>query len=64
MDRTYGQGNWRVIWKYSNGRIVSFDEIFEEVYVEVVEWVINQASYVYDRDLVTRVEAFQPRLLV
>lgn len=71
----YGRGNWRVIWRYSDGRIVNFDEIFEEVYVEGYkayffshpeerEWIVNRASFVYDRDLVSREEAFQPRLLV
>ncbi len=75
LTEKYGLNNWRVRWRYSNGRVVDFDQVFEEVYVEGYtsffqshpeesRWVIKNASYVYDRDLVTREEAFKPRLLV
>ena len=70
----YGKGNWRLSWQLRDGTEVDFDFCFRK-YVESyagylrtnpmeAEWLATNASYTYDKDLIDRVTAFQPRALV
>lgn len=73
-DTTYGANNWRLTWQYANGQVVDFNQVFEEYvlgYTQhfslnhvVAQMVSGGYSFTYDKELITREQAFQPLALV
>lgn len=73
-DTEYGEGNWRIVWELANGETMDYDNVFWKVYVpgyvkhflfnpdEALHLTVN-FSYAYDKDLITREEAFDPHAL-
>lgn len=70
----YGRNNWRIIWRLSNGEEVDFDYMFER-YVDGYEYFLRTnldeaerlsqvAAYTYDKDIISRGQAFEPKALV
>ncbi len=71
---TYGEGNWRLIWQLSSGETMQFDDMFWGVYVasyvqyfhdhpDEADLITSKYSYAYDRDMVTKEQAFDPDYL-
>jgi hypothetical protein len=66
----YGEGNWRIIMETAQGKRLDFDDImcvFIEGYTayfiehsEEARLVTDNYSYTYDKDEITRAEAFDP----
>lgn len=68
-DRTHGVGNWRLAWQLRDGTTLDFKEIFWKIYVpgytsyflnqpQEALWIAANSSYTYDKDLITKKEAF------
>lgn len=67
-NRKYGEGNWRLIWETPQGRVLTYEDIIEEYtegyagyfrgHPEEAEFVVANYSFCYDKDLITREEAF------
>lgn len=69
-NKEYGEGNWRLVWETPQGKVLDYDGIIE-VYIEgyaeyfrshrgEAEYVTSNFSYAYDKEMVTREEAFDP----
>lgn len=73
-DKEFGQGNWQIAWQLSSGEILGFDQIFQlyvdgyvlyfENHLEEAMFLTDNYSYGYDKDLVSKEEAFNPYALV
>lgn len=73
-DKKYGQDNWQIAWELSSGEVVGFDQIFQQYvdsYVLYFESHLDEAlfltenfSYGFDKDPISKEEAFDPRALV
>jgi hypothetical protein len=72
-DKEYGKGGWRMAWQLATGEILDFDGIFYH-YVESyaryflthpgdAKFLAASYSYAYDKDLVTKIQAFDPHFL-
>lgn len=70
-NSTYGEGNWRMAWQLKNGEICTYQDIFYNFYVagyarhfldhpEEADFLTAHFSYTYDKDWITREEAFDP----
>lgn len=68
-NETYGEGNWRIAWELANGEVLDYEGIIYKIYVPgyVRHFLLNPAdaefltqnySYSYDKDLISREEAF------
>lgn len=72
-DEKYGKGNWRLAWETPQDTVLTFDGIIQEYiegYVEYFRQHPNEAklitdnySYAYDKEIVTKKEAFNPHAL-
>ncbi len=73
-NEQYGQGNWRLAWILENGEILNFEKVFYCIYVpgytkyfnehfDETKWITDNFSYGYDKDPVTKPEAFDPYTL-
>ena len=67
-NKSYGIGNWKLVWETPQGKVLDYKGIIK-VYVQgyakyfqdhpdEAEYVTSNYSYAYDKDLVTRREAF------
>lgn len=72
-DEEYGENNWRIIWQ-TKDREMSFDDIFWKIYVpgyaeyfrihqDEARLITSSHSFTYDKDLIAKEEAFNPRAL-
>lgn len=70
----YGENNWRLTWELANGEVMDYENVFWKIYVpgyvrhfgehpDEVELLTQNYSYAYDKDLITRKEAFDPYAL-
>lgn len=69
-NKEYGEGNWQIVLETPQGKILSFDglmEVYIEGYAEYfrkhpeeVRYVTENFSYCYDKEMVTKEEAFDP----
>ncbi len=70
-DSDFGRSNWRLAWHLQDGRVLDYAAIFFQVYVTGYSdhfqmnpdqslWIAKNASYTYDKDLVTKEQAFDP----
>ena len=72
-NELYGEGNWRFAWELASGEILDFEGIFRlyiESYVayfwqhpEEADYLTENFSYAYDKEMVSREEAFDPYFL-
>jgi len=72
-DREYGKGRWRLAWQLATREVQSFDEIFQ-LYIDSytayfikhsgeAQYLTTNYSYAYDKDVVTKTQAFDPYFL-
>lgn len=72
-NKEFGEGNWRLAWELKNGKILSYEDIFWEVYVpgyvayfeehqDDAKFLTN-FSFTYDKDMINREQAFDPYAL-
>lgn len=70
----YGEGNWRLAWELANGEVLDYDDIFWLVFVpgyvshfrlhpDQANFLTQNYSYCYDKDLLRPDEAFDPHAL-
>lgn len=70
-NKMYGEGNWRLAWQLADGEIItSYERIFWHYvrsYAQYFEDNLDEAlyltshfSYAYDKDLISKEEAFDP----
>jgi hypothetical protein len=69
----YGEGNWRLAWQLASGVVLNYEQIFRhyvESYGDYFEHHLDEAlyltscfSYAYDKDLISKEEAFDPFFL-
>ena len=72
-NKEYGKGNWKVAWETPQGKILDYSgiiQVYIEGYVEYfkkhpgeADHVTSNFSYCYDKNLVTKEEAFDPYAL-
>ncbi len=73
-NQQYGEGNWRMAWQLRNGEIYRYEQIFYNFYVagyvrhfldhpDEADLLTRQFSFAYDKDLITRQQAFDPYAL-
>lgn len=70
-NQQYGEGKWRYAWELADGKTLDFEEVFWQVYVagyaayfahhpnEAI-FLTDQYAYAYDKEMVTREQAFDP----
>ncbi len=73
-NHIYGEGNWRLAWQLADGQVLNFDQVFQhyvegyilyfENHQEEAIFLTDNFSYGYDKDQVSREEAFNPLALV
>jgi hypothetical protein len=72
-DQEFGPGNWRLTWEMANGEVMDYDAVFLQ-YVESyaqyffdhpdeAHFLTDNFSYAYDKELITKEEAFDPHFL-
>lgn len=65
----YGEGNWRLTWELVGGEILDYEGIIWKIYVpgyvrhfllnpKEAEFLTRNFSYAYDKEMITREEAF------
>ncbi len=65
---------WRLVWELADKTVLDYEEIFSRIYVpgyagyllnnpKETLWLAATASYTYDKDLITREQAFDPNAL-
>ena len=70
----YGEGNWRIAWELKNRLTFNYEQVFYNFYVpgymkhflehpEEAEMLTTQFSYAYDKDLISKTDAFDPYAL-
>jgi hypothetical protein len=68
-NEKYGEGGWRIVNEMANGEIFSHEDIIWKVYVpgyvahflknpDQAKFITDNYSYTYDKDLVTKEQAF------
>ena len=67
-NEEYGEGNWRLVWKTTNGEILHYEDIivaYTQGYVnyfrehsDEADFVTSNYSYAYDKDMQPIDEAF------
>lgn len=68
-NNKYGEGNWRIAWEMASGETFNMEQVFWQVYVagytryfqqhpDEASWITKNSSYVFDKDNVTKDEAF------
>jgi hypothetical protein len=73
-NRQYGEENWRLAWELKDGQVLNFERFFWQVYVasytqyflhhpDELSFITENYSYTYDKDLVSRADAFDPYTL-
>lgn len=73
-NRTYGENNWRIAWELNNREVLDFEDIFYKIYVpgyvahfidhpNEADDITDKYAYGYDKDLVSRIDAFNPNVL-
>lgn len=73
-NREYGEDNWRLSWEIHEGETVGFEGIFYRIYVpgytryfllnpEDALFLTNNYSFAYDKEMITREQAFAPHAL-
>lgn len=72
-NKEYGTSGWRLVWQLATGEILGFDEIFQQYIESYTKYFIyhpdeavyltENYSYAYDKDIVTKQEAFDPYVL-
>jgi hypothetical protein len=71
LDEQLGRGQWRIAWRLANGDVLDYSQIFYEDFVdgyrahfqqhpEEADFLTANFSYAYDKDLISREEAFDP----
>mgnify|MGYP001571612736 CR=1 len=73
-DKEYGVDKWQIAWQLANGEVLNFDQIFQhyvggytlyfENHLDEALFLTDNFSYGYDKDPITKEEAFNPRALV
>jgi hypothetical protein len=72
-DQEFGPGNWRLTWEMATGEVMDYDAVFLQ-YVESyaqyfldhpdeAQFLTNNFSYAYDKELIAKEEAFDPHFL-
>lgn len=70
----YGKENWRIAWELRDGQILDFEKLFWQIYVasyvqyflrnpEEANFITSGFSYAYDKELVSKKDAFDPYAL-
>lgn len=65
----YGEGSWRLAWELANGEVLDYEGVIWKVYVpgyvkhfllnpQEAEFLTQNYSYAYDKDMVSKEEAF------
>jgi len=72
-NEEFGLGNWRLVWILRSGQILNFRQIFEQYvwsyakyfagHPKEAEFLITNFSFAYDKELISRAEAFDPYAL-
>jgi hypothetical protein len=73
-NREYGEENWRIAWELSNGETLDYERVFYTMYVpgyvrhflehpEEAVYLTETYSYTYDKDIISRQQAFDPHAL-
>lgn len=73
-NEKYGQGNWRLGWELADQQMMDYEDIFWKVYVAGytkyfqentidARWLTEEFAYGYDKDLISKKEAFDPYAL-
>ena len=73
-NQQYGEDGWRIAWELANGEVLDFEQVFWQVYVagyvqyfllkpEEAAFLTANYSYTYDKDFITRAQAFDPYAL-
>lgn len=73
-NEKYGDDNWKLIWETALGEEMAYEDVFWKVYVpgyvkyflehpEEAEYLTKNFSYAYDKDLISRKDAFDPHAL-
>jgi hypothetical protein len=73
-DQKYGSGNWRLAWDLRDGSTFNYEGIFWKIYVPgyahyfnrhrwEARWITRHFAYAYDKDLISKEEAFDPLAL-
>jgi len=73
-NEKYGEENWRIAWETKDQIIMNFDDVFWNIYVpgyaeyfrihsDEARLITSAHSFTYDKEIITREEAFAPRAL-
>jgi hypothetical protein len=72
-DQEYGPGNWRLTWETATGEVMDYDTIFLQYidsyyryfqqHLDEAIFLTDNYSYAYDKELISREEAFDPHFL-
>lgn len=73
-DKEYGKDNWQIAWQLATGEVLGFDQIFQHYvdgyilyfnnHLSEAQFLTDNYSYGYDKDPITKEEAFNPYALV
>ena len=69
-NEEYGEGNWKLVWETPRGNVLDYDGIIQEYiegyaeyfrsHLDEAEYVTSNFSYCYDKEMVSKDEAFDP----
>ena len=73
-NERFGLLNWRIAWSLRDNSVLNYPDLFYKVYMagysdylqkhpKEAEWLAKNASYTYDKDLITKEGAFDPYAL-
>lgn len=73
-NQCYGEGNWRIAWELNSGLVQNYEQIFYNFYVpgyvkyflqypDEAHFLTTNFSYAYDKDMISKDEAFDPHAL-
>ncbi|HOX96307.1 MAG TPA: hypothetical protein PLI45_02910 [Candidatus Woesebacteria bacterium] len=72
-DAEYGKDNWRLVWQMASGEVLDYPGVFAQyiesyadyfrLHMDEALYLTQNFAYAYDKELVTKEEAFDPLFL-